>query len=318
VEVRAKPLKTGLLFAALVAAGFALERRGSAEPAPAPSWYESTEVTDFRDDLSKLDGVTAAGDDASASCKSAYDRVFARPTVEVSVFFGYTNDEADPGAPATDLVYDPFVKESFSRLLQQPCSGSLAACDFRPEGNADTLVRELPGPDGRPRTVRIHLEASSVTESDRQNRHPLGSRQKSHSRGIERDFLASLDGSQVVIYAGHARHGTGPGFKPLPSGSLSWIEAGIFHPSWRRMRTALKRAKSPPALIGMFACLTDHFYRKGLMKAAPRSGLVLTEVSMQVEEAHESLLGTLNAVLGLRCEADFGKSLRNTRLFGFF
>ena len=50
------------------------------------------------------------------------------------------------------------------RQLKQNRAESLAeaACDFRPEGNGgntDTLVRELPGPDGRPRTVRVRVEA---------------------------------------------------------------------------------------------------------------------------------------------------------------
>jgi hypothetical protein len=174
------------------------------------------------------------------------------------------------------------------------------------------------GPDGSPRKATIRLESSSVSESNRQNEHALGSEQKGQSKQIERDFQDALTNANVVLYLGHARTGSGPGFKPLPALSWSWIDAALFRPSRREMMGALEKSSDPASLIGIYACYSDQYYRKGLQKVAPSSGLVLTDEEAVFEDEDSSTLGTVNSILGLECESDFAKGLSHSRVEGFF
>lgn len=76
--------------------------------------------------------------------------------------------------------------------------------------------------------------------------------------------------------------------------------------------------ENPPALIGVYACNTDHYYREGLTQAAPHTGLVATGPLTHLENNHGTLVGTINSILGMKCEEDFRSSLPRASLLGFF
>jgi hypothetical protein len=279
-----------------------------------------------------LDGPTAncsaAGSCEGASapsqaCVSAYDRLYEKENLNFRVFIGYWDTQPEPGGPGVpkverqDWVIDSAVRKMFSEILTKPCDANLFVCGFSHElEDQDTdelehLAKTVAGPDGKDHTVHLTLESSSVSLSNRENQHQDKAEQKTQTKKVADDFFNSIGNSDALIYVGHARWGTGPGFKPLPPLSWSWIDAGIFKPSRHRLEKALKTAQEKPALIGYFSCTSEKYYEKYLEKDAPDSGLALTTNAFMTDlEAQEAALGTLNALLGLQCEDDFTKTLQ--------
>ena len=289
------------------------------------SWYSENMLLEYRDELKTLKGDS--GD--SSGCNETYRKIYSRDALDVRIFFGYLNDEADPGKPASDLVSDGYFKSRFIQLLMEPCEENLFACGFAlnddhmPVGlellESVVLSKQITGPDQKPIQVSVSLESSSVSESDHDNRHKLGSEQKNQTGKISKDFVRALNEADVVLYTGHSRTGTGPGFKPITPISLSGLEAWLFKPSRHKMLRALENATHRPALLGIYSCSSDHYYREHLEEAAPETSLVLTTESLTaLEEAHASMLGTLNSIFGLKCEADFKQSLHQSVLYGLF
>jgi hypothetical protein len=261
----------------------------------------------------------------SQACISAYDRLYepGKENLNFRVFIGYWDTQPEPGAPGVpkverqDWVIDSAVKKMFSEILTKPCDANLFACGFSHElEDQDTdelehLAKVVPGPDGNDRTVHLTLESSSVSKSNHENQHQGKAEQKAQTKKVTDDFFDSIGRTDALIYIGHSRWGTGPGFKPLPPLSWSWIDAGVFKPSRRRLDKALKNAQEKPALIGYFSCTSEKYYEKYFEKDAPETGLALTtNVFMTDLEAQEAALGTLNALLGLQCEDDFTKTLQ--------
>ena len=284
-----------------------------------PPGFEVREFENFREDLIELSGTTALN--GPASCKTAYEKIYKREgTLEIRVFLGYLIEETDAGLKATDWVIDPYIGWSLKDMLIRPCEGSLAACGFTqdPE-NKNSLEKIVTGPDGKLKRAHVVIEVSAASASDHRNRFELRKEQHRLSQAVAHDFLESLSGAaDVVIYNGHARYGSGPGFKPLPPGSLAWADAGLFKPSLHQTLRSLRQSHDAPALLGYFACHVAEYYEGKIERVAPETALALAtqedhlgslpRLPTMTDNA-SSVLGTLNAVLGMRCEEDFQKSL---------
>jgi hypothetical protein len=275
----------------------------------------------------------------SQACTSAYDRLYqpGKEDLDFRIFVSYWDTQPEPAAPGmppnprTDAVIDHLVKDMFSDILQKDCFDGLFACGFKPEqesGNTrelEHLSKVIVGPDGQNRTVHLTLESSSVSDSDLKNHTDLKDEQKEQTKKVTADFFGSIGKAEVIIYTGHARWGTGPGFKAVPRKlTWSWFDQGILKPSRHRLEKTLKNATEKPSVIGYFACTSDKYYSKYLEKAAPDSGFALTEVATSDMESQTDALGTLNALLGLQCEDDFkttlgfGADSPDAEIFDFF
>jgi len=306
-------------------------------PQEPPEYFENQVVSQV-DFISTLNEATATSPDAPLACKNAYQNFFARlhhkGLLDIRVFSGYLNQEKDGDIAASDWVKGNYVAWSLAQFLTSPCKGTLSACGFTPVWQSDNsqetkLTKEITDLNGRPLTAVVTIENASLTESDKKNRGVLHEQQKTWSKQVAYDFGRALYESDVVLYDGHARHATGPGFKPLPTMSLAWIDAGLFRPSRRAMLSALKDSPAPPQLFGYFACEVDRYYEHGVESAAPSTAMALS-VTREIPNSggelvipstvdnSSSTIGMLNAILGFRCEDDFKKSLIAAEVVGFF
>jgi hypothetical protein len=296
-----------------------------------PPEYPASEVEAQVDFLSYLNGATALSPDAPESCTQSYqnflNRLHQQNTIDIRVFVGYLNQEKDGEIRASDWVKGNYISWSLAQFLMTPCKGSLAACGFTimPEALEQKieLTKSILDLSGQKINVRVTIENASLTNSDKKNRHELKREQRAWSKQIARDFLESLWQSDVVIYNGHARHGTGPGFKALPVMGPSWVTAGLFRPSRHGMLLSLKKSQSPPQFFGYFACGADKYYEPAVEKASPSTAMALpvTKGKLLVPSTADnsgSVFGTINALLGFRCEDDFKKSLLQGDVSGFF
>jgi hypothetical protein len=196
----------------------------------------------------------------SIGCRTPYLHLYAKEKLSLSIFYGYSDD----GDNGTDLVIDGQSKAAMIAELTRSCeNGGNGACGFQKvRGSLDLLRRTMEGPDGKGRIVDLRIMNSGVSSSDSQNKGRLQGKQLAHSAKVERLFLRALQTDDIVIYAGHSRHGTGPGFYPMAA--ADWIPAVLFEESLNKMTSTLKSSPTKPKLIGMFVCDGAYLYGKPL------------------------------------------------------
>jgi len=267
-------------------------------------------------------------DDLEA-CKKAYDKLYQEDEVRMSVFFGYFEHD--------DTAYDYLYQSNFISQLTSPCFRGLQLCEFdRDLDDADTFYKTIKTPDGKLRKVRFQVFRSANSTSDSYNKGPGSKEQKLHSFKTAEKFKQALQTDQVVIYSGHARRGTGPGFKPMTNGG--WIEAVTIKPALNEMLETLKSSKKTPQILGMSVCEGERHYGYHLQKAAPKSSLLLPRQTMDGEDGNRIAESTFNSLLSFHCQKElkagiaqgverfFTSPLKNTktyedklpRLYGFF
>ena len=120
----------------------------------------------------------------------------------MTVAFGY--DDVSEKLTNDQKSLDVFVKTLTAKCAnigQRICGFTLKST--RPH----RLVKKVFGPDGRPRTLKITADNSSVTNDNVANRkNPL---QKLQTESVQNLFLKGLESSEVTIYMGHSRDGWG-------------------------------------------------------------------------------------------------------------
>ncbi len=241
----------------------------------------------------------------SIGCKAPYLNLYAKDNLNISIFFGYTDD----GDNGTDLVIDGQSKAAVIAELTHSCeNGANGACGFQKvRGKLDLLRRTIEGPDGKDRIIDLRIMNSSVSNSDSQNKGRLQSKQLEHSAKVARLFLNALQTDDIVIYAGHSRHGTGPGFYPMAA--ADWIPAVLFEESLNKMTSTLKNSPSKPKVLGMFVCEGAYLYGKPLHEASPETALLLTREISTDEDDENALLSFLDSIFKKQCAKALRKGL---------
>ena len=260
-----------------------------------------------------LDAAESGG--APSSCQQAYRRLYAAPTLEITVAFGY--DDSRP----LDLVLDSYVATAFSQTLLRPCTGSLSICGFT-QGSL-FFSKAITGPDHVNRTVNLKVVSASLSASDDINRGQMAAMQRAASNEARLQFLTSISTSDIVFYLGHSRYGYGPDFSVprLTSGQLpdeAWYRAdrASTQGSWAEILSDM--AGSKIKLFGMFSCNSQHYFSESLHLTLPgqptvhRPGLILTSRDTAGQEDWHTLLASLNVLLGLQCEQGFFHALNST------
>lgn len=241
----------------------------------------------------------------SNGCTTAYDKMYNDGTLTMSVFYGYSDSE--------DYVDDRVAKADMVTKLTKGCASNIATqmCGFaRDPDDADILIRTITRPNGKQDKVRLRLMSSAVSESHSKNTGSLKKAQDAQSKKTEDAYYRALETDDVVIYSGHARRGTGPGFKPM--GNSDWISAATTKPNLTRLKNTLSKSKHKPAILGMITCEGESHYGKVLQDAAPNSGLLLTRQTTSFEDGKDLLDVSLNNILRKSCPDVFRKEIQAT------
>lgn len=244
----------------------------------------------------------------SRHCANTYAPMYKDGQLNVSVFFGF-NELTHSG-----IVVDPFNVRSFLRQLQQPCEGDIQACDFIWSGRPQTadqpfVLRKKVDYQGHPVEVRIRLFDSAVDDNYQHILKGLTQLQQQKTDQVKTHFLAALATEDAVFYQGHARIGTGPGFGPFSSFSQQWWKAVLLQPNLHAMLDTLSQRTRPLPMLGMYGCDTHTYYADALNRASPQTATLLSTGVTYTDADSTRLFGTLNAVLGQRCEQPFKQEL---------
>ena len=240
------------------------------------------------------------------TCEQAYKKIYRDDELNISLFLGYS-DGSD------DFVSDPYDRTNLAETLTGPCyeeSGE-QFCGFKRDADdADAFTKTIVRSNGKTDKVKIRIMNSAFTPKHNENIGKYEKFQKQKSEKISKAFNQALTKDDVVMYNGHARRGTGPGFQPM--GALNWVKAVQSKPSLYSMTQNLRSAKTKPAFIGMITCEGESHYGKALNDASPGSALLLTRQSTSFTDANSLLISSVDAILKKECAKDFRMTITNT------
>ena len=243
-----------------------------------------------------LFSLSAAADKA---CDAAYEKLYGDGELTMSVFLGYGDTD--------DYVDDINTKSQYVEMLTAKCdhvNTTLELCGFtRDPDDADIFRKTITRANGKTEKIRLKIRNSAVTSSNHVNTGQKKPEQDKRSKDTEAKFLAALQTDDVVIYNGHARRGTGPGFKPM--GKADWVSAVATKQSLNNMIRALKTAKRTPPIIGMVTCEGESHYGKALQEAAPNSGLLLTRQTTSFSDSDRIVQTSMESILQKHCASSF-------------
>jgi hypothetical protein len=209
---------------------------------------------------------------ADADCQTDYLSLMANPEINVTVAYGYF-DVAD------GTTWDNRILNQFLTTMTSPCkTWHTKSCGFKKTGKGPfVLTRKMTGPDGLIKTVKINVDAPSVSTDNKSNMsNPL---QKTKSQTVKDMYLKGLRNSEVTLYLGHSRDGGGPDFDP-PRMNGTHVDYDWYHNNpkdKKEMLNVLAENPNKARIVGFFSCSSIRWFSKGVSSGAPASGFIGTD-----------------------------------------
>ncbi|MES2801542.1 MAG: hypothetical protein V4654_03540 [Bdellovibrionota bacterium] len=317
--------KLAVLFLVLHCTGIALandEGRFEMSETGRPYWLPDLipygVYNDFKEELATLK-PQPIDETETEQCRSSYQKLFSKPDLNWSVYFGYGDGASEKYT--TDMA----ERDIFEKEIKAPCPSfrpDIQLCDFREDSISSQYVKQIKTKDGQVVNVRLKLFNSSLTSEIAVNKEKK-TEQKIKSKALEKSYLHALQTDDIVFYSGHARHGTGPGFRPLSKNPASKLITALFRPMAAKMYNSLEEddrvdhadnvypppsaplGKSP-AILGFFACEAEAHYGVNLAHRTD-AGLILTRQSISTVDNMRLLYAASNNLLTQSCEKDFSQ-----------
>lgn len=232
---------------------------------------------------------------AESDCQRDYLSLMSKPEINVTAAFGYFD-------LSNQTTIDASLKNHFIQTMTAPCkTWDLKTCGFKKTGtNPTILTRKMTGPDGQIKTVKITVDAPSLSTSDVANRN--NPQQKVRSEEVKNMFLNGLRNSEITLYLGHSRDGGGPDFDParLKNGhtDYAWYHA---NPKDKKdMNKVLAEDPEKSRILGLFSCSSIRWFSKGVATGAPGSGLIATTDTFYVRK-FEQVFPFLEKIFSYQC-----------------
>lgn len=233
-----------------------------------------------------------------SSCPWEHKRLYSGKSLKVALYYGYEDFDAETidGVNAAAMV----------KVLKQPCPPNLEVCGFaqvKKGAHFTTLRKSIRG-----RTVELSVYSTSVSNDNSANTDGhLRERQEARSEAVRASFHNDLVNSDVVFYHGHSRHGAGLGFDSIqmPRDIFNFV----FRLPLQSMAQALRVQPSRLKVLGLFACESNDHYRSVVEQSNPRINLMVTKDDVNAGENEQNMLGSLNALLAQKCNAELQVSM---------
>lgn len=287
-------------------------------------------IKEYQSELNKhVDqyGIHSYNQAGASTCSSMLQKAYNRGFIDIRYIFGYFDDSAT----GKDVIWEginfgrspSLDKPTFNglrQILTEPCQGQLEACGFQQQGNPEsgmvTLEKSIQL-HGVKIPVRITLAYSSVSQSHIENTTSLVERQKNMTEQAERIFLDGLSRADIVFYNGHSRNGGGPDFRPP-------ILDKTFHPNYNgyykvkrpgisKVTSQLRTSPNPGLILGLFSCSSYSHFNSMLIKAAPKTRLILSSDLVDYRETLITSVGYLDGLLQGRCGEDLAQFAKRTK-----
>ncbi len=217
----------------------------------------------------------------------------------MTVVFGY--DDVSAGKTNDQKSFDLFVK-----TLTTPCAKwDQRLCGFVKKSSSPTvLTKKMFGPDGKPKTLKVITDYSSVTPDDKANRkNPL---QTIRTKSMQDLFVDGLKNSEITIYQGHSRDGGEPSFAPpilLDNGHVNYDYYHKHKTDKNRMVKALSETPNKARIVAIISCSSIRWFSKSIASGAPASGIIGTTEAFTTGNFKESF-PLMENILSYQCLMD--------------
>jgi len=284
-----------------------------------PAWLDKGLLYEFKNRLIEVKSARQIQASNPEQCTSAYQRLYKKSDIRWSIFFGYGDGEGTDSY-TTDFAERDLIETEIKSACPQ-FNPEIQFCGFREEGQPGEYIRQIRTKNNS--IINIHLRlynASLTTEIPKDEE--AQKKQKRKSKNIEKAYIEALKTDDIVFYSGHARHGAGPGFRPLVKKSADWWIATLFRPMANKVLQTLNpninyRDDSPPppktvtnpTVIGMFSCEAESHFGYDFANNSD-SGLILTRQSVDYLDNLRLLYASSNALMTEECEEDFNASMK--------
>lgn len=232
---------------------------------------------------------------ADADCQNDYLTLMAKSEINVTVAYGYFD--------VTDgTTWDNKILNQFLTTMTAPCkTWHTKSCGFKKTGKGPfVLTRKMTGPDGLIKTVKITVDAPSVSTDNNANlSNPL---QKTKSQAVKTMYLNGLRNSEVTLYLGHSRDGGGPDFDP-PKMSGTHVDYDWYHSNpkdKKEMLNVLAENPNKARIVGFFSCSSIRWFSKGVSVGAPASGFIGTDNTFWTS-AFEQVYPFIEKIFSYQC-----------------
>ncbi len=243
-------------------------------------------------------------------CAKAYAKLFSKDQFKMSVYFGYGDMEK------SDYTTDLDERRFFESFLTMDCREGVSLCGFE-KTKPNTYSKKI---TLNQRTVdfQISLYHSSLTEVEKINRVTEKDRQDKLSRQLQLNYINSLINDDAVMYFGHARRGSGPGFFPIDEKSWFWLKTYSTTPFLKEINKSLLKSKKSAGLIGMINCDGGGHYGKYVNQLAKNSSLFLRRQTTEGGDALRVLVIGVDGLLSESCEPQMNALLKKSVAYVFY
>lgn len=248
-----------------------------------------------------------------SACELAYENVFRRSVVNISVLFGYKDTR-----PAR-FVGDRHERLSFVQTILKPCLKNNQACGFeRSPKNADLFFKKHKGVGAKPITIQLKVVNSSAGSDDQANKtDPFQEWQSTYARET---FLSGIKDSDVVFYNGHSRFGGGPDFQPPQLNDKGEVDAPYYQsqkPGFMKTLDVIQVQSFTKGAVGgrmkifgLFSCGSSQHFTDEIQQYSG-VGLISSKKLIYYADALENSLIAMNSFLQMKCLKEFNSSLHN-------
>lgn len=284
-----------------------------------PSWLSRGLLYEFKNHLIEVKAQKQIQTANPEQCTSAYEKLYKKSEIRWSIFFGYGDGEGTRSY-TTDFAERDLIETE----IKSPCpqfNPEIQFCGFRQAGSPGEYVKQIQTKNNSMINIRLRLYNASLTSEIAKDDEGK-KRQRRKSKSLEKAYIEALKTDDVVFYSGHARHGAGPGFRPLVKKSKDWWITTLFRPMANDVLyalnpnrnnnddfPALEKTVKNPAVIGMFSCEAEAHFGYDFANNSD-SGLILTRQSVDYADNIRLLYASSNALLTESCEEDFNADMK--------
>lgn len=252
-------------------------------------------------------------DSRPQACVAAYQEVFNKPIVNISVVFGYKDTR-----PAR-FVGDRHERLAFVQKILRPCTKTSEACGFeRSPKNSDLFFKKIKGLSKKPITVQLKVVHSATGSDDQGNRNdPFQSWQSEYAKET---FFSGIKDSDVLFYNGHSRFGGGPDFEPPHLNDANEVDAPYYQnqkPGFVKTLDVIQVQSFTKGAVGgrmkvfgLFSCGSSQHFTEEIQQYSG-VGLISSKNLIYYADALDNSLIALDSFLQMRCLKQFNASLRN-------
>jgi hypothetical protein len=233
---------------------------------------------------------------SNPQCYKKYSELFNKDSVDIRIIFGYKD------ARPARFVADRYERLTLINSLLARCNPNRFDCDFvRSRDDGDLLIKYIKGLDNKIHKIELRLVSSSVSPDDEANqKDPF---QKWKSNKAAELFFEGLRQADIIFYNGHSRDGGGPDFLPPRLTHKHHIDYHWYRTKQlglKNMHKALKTAKKPPAIVGLFSCRSDQLVPKAQVSA--QSEWITSKKLLYFADALQNIKDSLSETLGMHCQ----------------